>query len=204
MKIEQIDYSVNVLKTILWQYENAENISQLIKNKQNWMTQQHTQFWEYWYTTVFDLTTANDFGLSVWSIILNVPYLVQETSFGPVWGFNQIPLININQNFLNGNFGHQAGRVVLTTEEQRLFLRLRYYQLVSRGGRLQTNQMLDSLFNDPNGLYQGGAWVIDNLDMTITYVFNCPISIALLNVLKFYDVLPRPAGELIRDYIMLY
>lgn len=202
-KIEQIDFSINLLQSILWQYNDAEKIRGLIQKKQQWYEDQQVHFWETWVTNVFDLTTANKFGLSVWSIILNVPFFVTDIDFGPVFGFNQIPLININLNFGNGNFSQIAGKIILTVEEQRLFLRLRYYQLISRGGRQQTNKMLDILFNNPDGIYQGGAWVVDNFDMTITYYFNCPISQQLLNVLKFYETLPCPAGVRVTDYIVL-
>ncbi|WP_231668322.1 DUF2612 domain-containing protein [Ralstonia solanacearum] len=54
----------------------------------------HTAFWENWIRDVFDLRTANDFGLSVWSEILGVPLAVtvDPTKPGtPVFGFAARP-----------------------------------------------------------------------------------------------------------------
>lgn len=203
MKIEQADYTVDVLQSILWQYDAAEKIQTLIQKKQDWYDAQHTQFWEQWYTNVFDLSTAVAFGLSVWSIILGVPYFIQiGEDPGPIFGFNEVPLINDNMNFGNGNFSPLSGQIILNVEDQRLLLQVRYYQLISRGSRTQTNEFLNTLFNNPDGPYQGGAWMIDSLNMTIDYVFNCPISDSLLNVFKLYDVLPRPSGVRIANYFV--
>lgn len=196
MNIEQIDNSIDLTQSILWQYNNATNINGLINDKQAWYDTNQTGFWEDWYTHVFNLITANNFGLIVWCIILNLPFLVLiEPVTKPIWGFNINPSENSNVNFTRGTFAPgTSSRIILTTEEQRLFLRLRYFQLVSYGDIIFTNNFLDLLFNDPDGLYVGGAWVLDNFDMTMTYVFNCPISNPLLQALEQYDVLPRPAG----------
>ena len=202
MRIQSIDYSVNLTQAILWQYNAAENLQAIINKKQEWYDVNQTEFWENWFDDVFNLQTANDFGLSVWSIILGMPFLIATQPLGPVWGFNEVPLINTNQNFEHGNFSSRGGRIVLNTEDQRLLLQLRYYQLTSRGERPRTNQFLDLLFNNPDGLYQGGAWMLENLDMTIDYVFNCAISEGLLNAIIIYDVLPQPTGVAITNYIV--
>lgn len=203
MKIQQIDYSVDLEQVILWQYNNADKLIDLISKKQEWYDVNQSQFWSDWYTNVFDLSTADSFGLSVWSIILGIPYFILIGELGPIWGFNEVPEINDNQNFENGNFSDIGNRIILDVEDQRILLQLRYYQLISRGERLETNVFLNRLFNNPDGPYQGGAWMVDNLDMTITYYFNCDISEPLLNVIKQYEVLPIPAAVLVTDYIVL-
>ena len=195
MRTQAIIYDIDLLTSILWQYNKATNLQAIIQNKQNFLDENNKKFWEDWYNDVFNLVTANDFGLSVWSIILNVPFLVQI--FDPQkqdWGFDQLPPQNSYFNYERGNFARGASRIILSSEDQRIFLRLRYFQLTSRGSTFDTNKFLDLIFNDPLGTYQGGAWVIDNLDMTNDYFFNTNISSSLLNALQFYDILPRPAG----------
>lgn len=202
MKIQEIDYSINLKQAVITQYGSADNLRQIVEKKQQWYDANQTQFWQDWFNDVFNLATANNFGMSVWCIILGLPYLIKEPGdIGPVWGFNEIPQVNDNKNFSHGNFADHIGKIALEPEDQRIFLQLRYYQLTSRGDRLTTNQALDRLFNNPDGPYQGGAWMIDNLDMTIDYVFNCGISQGLLNALIVYDVLPRPAAVKITNYI---
>jgi hypothetical protein len=98
-------------------------------------------------------------------------------------------LDNGNLNYNNGNLAGALVVPTLTQEEQRIALQLRYYQLVSRGAVTEVNQFLNYLFGS-----QGGAWMIDNFDMTITYEFGFSISGVLLSVINAYQLLPKPAG----------
>lgn len=202
MKIEEFNYNIDIFQVLIWQYENSTNIQQLIINKNIWTALYGTLFWESWYVDVFNLATANLFGLTVWSIILNMPLFVpvgEAPVDPPIWGFNELPFPTVNEN-LNFGHGNLAGALVvptLTEEEQRIALQLRYYQLVSRGAVTEVNQFLNYLLG---GL--GGAWMIDNFDMTITYVFNFPINPVLLNVIAGYNLLPKPAGVNV-NYVVL-
>lgn len=195
MRIQQFDYSVNFGNSILWQYDKSPNFNSLVSQKQAWYNVNHTQFWQDWYTNVFNLITANDFGLCVWSIILNAPFLIrQKNPNSNIFGFNTVPSSNHNKNFEWGTFADVPVGSALTMEEQRIFLRLRYFKLITDCTIPAINIFLDSIFNDPEGIYQGGAWALDGLDMTMTYVFNCPISNSLLEAIKVYDMLPHPTG----------
>lgn len=204
MRIEEIDYSIDLTQSILWQYDSAPNIKSLITQKQDWYNTYQSEFWSNWYTDTFDLITANNFGMSVWSIILDIPYLILGgANDKPIWGFNELPTVNHYVNFDRGTFADvSSSRIILSAEDQRIFLRLRYFQLTCDGTIPLINEFLDVIFNDPAGIYQGGAWALDNFDMTMTYVFNCLISGSLLQALALYDVLPRPVGVSL-TYIVL-
>ena len=208
MKIQTFDYSVDLLQAILWQYNDAINLQSLLTQKQDWYNLNQRDFWNDWYTNVFNLLTANFFGLSVWSKILNLPLFVPvnpEDPGKPIWGFNEYTvfptLINTYQNFENGNFSTRGEVVVLTLEEQRFILRLRYFQLANRGDIPDINSFLQYLFATTPGM-TGTSWALDGLDMTMTYIFTVPISEALASVLIQYDLLPRPAGVGLK-YIVL-
>lgn len=185
MKIQAFDYSVNLLKAILWQYNDALRLQGLLEAKQGWYDINQSAFWSNWYVDVFDLRTANDFGLAVWAVILGVPlaYALEDDPSKPIFGF-----ASDDSNFVNSNFAATASALVLTTEQKRLVLRLRYYQLTIAGNVTQTNQMLADVFGG------GAAYVADSLRMKIRYVFNEPLAFAIENVLTTYDILPRPAG----------
>lgn len=186
--VQEFDFNVNLLKALLWQHDNAEGLKTLVQKKQEWYEENQTEFWDNWYRNVFDLDTANDFGLSVWARILNIPLEVRieadvsKDAFG--FGVN-------HQNFENGNFARgQSGEVGLTTEQRRLVLKMRYFQLVSRGAIPETNEWLAGLFGD-----QGTVFVVDSNDMTFaTYFFTFEPDSQLRFVLEKYDLLPRPAG----------
>ena len=189
--IQQLDYSVNLLQALLWQYNDAVNLQGLLQARQDWYTANQTEFWENWYTDVFDLRTANDFGLMVWSIILGQALYVNLKNDGrPTWGFGEFHL-----NFNRGNFSSGAGSTIrLSTETSRVLLRLRAYQLQSAGCVPEINRMLADVFASFVSPGEVPAYVVDNLDMTCTYRFLFPMSSELQFAFRVFDVLPRPAG----------
>jgi len=184
MKIQEFDYSVDLLRALLWQYEDATRLQSLLADKSAWYADNQTQFWTDWYNDVFNLQTANDFGCSVWGIILGIPLSLNLPGTGArsVWGFGPF-----NSNFENSNFGRDASGVgALTTDQKRLVLRLRYYQLISDGSVPFTNFVLNEIF--------GQGKVLDGYDMTATYVFDTQLPSTVIAVLEQFDLLPRPAG----------
>ena len=192
-QIQEFDFSVDLLRALLWQYNEATRLQTLMQGKQDWYNINQTEFWGSWYRDVFNLQTANDFGLAVWAIILDIPLLVASQGDPidkPIWGFGQY-----RKNFENGNFASIATSQ-LTTEQKRLVLRLRYFQLYTRATVTEVNAFLGELFAP-----YGGGYVQDNLDMTALYIFNSPLPSALAVVLSEFDLLPRPAGVKI-DFII--
>jgi len=196
-RIQEFDYSVDLMKALLWQYNDAENLQKLLELKNEWYIKNQTEFWSNWYNDVFNLKTANAFGLSVWAIILDIPITVQvgpSAPDKPTWGYGEF-----NKNFENGNFSRsRGGALSLTVEQSRTVLRLRYFQITSRGTVPEINRFLKLLFKDLGPIY-----VRDNLDMTMTYVFGFQPSSQLLFVLERYDILPRPAGVAVDSVVEL-
>lgn len=193
-QIQQFDYSVDLLRAILWQYNDAERLQTLLQGKQDWYNTNQRDFWNNWYRDVFDLRTANDFGLAVWAIILGVPLVVAsqgDLPGKPIWGFGQY-----RKNFNNGNFASISASQ-LTTEQKRLVLQLRYFQLYTRATVPEINEFLAKLFAP-----YGTAYVVDHLDMSATYVFTTPLPSSLGVILSEFDLLPRPAGVKINTVVI--
>ena len=185
--IQQIDTNANLLRAILWQYEGAENLRQIVEAEQAWFDGAQVEFWESWIRDVFNFNTANDFGLAVWSRILDIDLGVDVSASpdGPCFGFGQY-----NENFENGNFSRvRGGTVSLTTDQKRLVIRLRYAQLTTRPTVPNINRILSDVFAD----FGGSAYVTDNQDMTIDYQFNFLIPSSLRFILEKYDLLLRPS-----------
>jgi hypothetical protein len=195
--IQAFDYSVDLLRALLWQYNKAERLEGVLTQKQAWYDENQKEFWSSWARDVFDLRTANAFGMQVWAVILGVKLLIATEPTDPdqpTWGFS-----SYQQNFGRGNFGQlEAGAVGLTLEQQRLVLRLRYFQLVSRCTNPEINRFMSVVFAD-----LGHVYVQDHLDMSrITYVFDFSLSSQLAQVLESFDMLPRPATVGV-DYIVI-
>ncbi len=185
--IQEFDFSVDVLKALLWQYDNATNLRGLLDQQNIWYAAYQKGFWQDWYTDVFDLRTANAFGLSVWSIILGQPLF---SSFAGNVGYPFFGFGAGNENFGVYNFGSlTGGNNIYSPTTARLLLQLRYFQLTSSGTVPETNRMLKYLFSS-----YGDAYLQDNLDMTQIYVFNFVIPAEISYMLTNTDILPRPAG----------
>lgn len=192
VNIQQFDYSVNLLQALIWQYDDAENLQSLLTQKQEWYNEFQSEFWQDWYDNVFNLVTANEFGLAVWAIILQLPLQFGEdpTALRPIYGYG--PNGNGNQNYTHGNYYDPNAPEALTLEEKRFLLRLRYFQLITRGAIPEINAFLKYLI--PSISPTGTAYVLDGLDMTITYVFTFAIDPKLIDIFGVFDILPRPAG----------
>lgn len=182
--IQDFDYSIDLLQFILWQYDNA-NVGTLDQQKQNYLTTNSQEFWEDWYNDVFNLTTANDFGIAVWSIILDLPLLFEVTAFIIGWGFGPG-----RKSFGDGNFvPAPSGIAQLTTEQRRLLLLLWYRRLTTTATVSDINSILSFIFGD-----LGLAYVRDNYNMTIDYIFEFEVPSWILFIFTNFDVFPTPAA----------
>jgi hypothetical protein len=209
MNIQQFNYNVNLLQAILWQYDESTNLVSLINQKQEWYDTYQSQFWTDWYNNVFNILTANQFGLSVWSYILNLPLYLDNTpepSDKPVWGFNNNSLYptleNTYLNFGMGNFSTKSTIISLSVEEQRFLLRLRYFQLSDNGVVSNINSFLDYLCRTSSIDYAGTIYALDGLDMTMTYVITDPgFPDDLIEAISILDLFPRPTGVKIKIHV---
>jgi len=185
--IQEFDFSVDLLRALLWQYDAAANLQALLAAKKAWYDANQTAFWEGWIRDVFDLRTADEFGLAVWSIILDLPLFVSSPPSPedkPTWGFG-----SNNANFGNGNFSSKSGSTNdLPLETKRLALRMRYFQLTSSGCVPEVNRFLSYLFGP------GEAYLVDTHQMAQIYVFNFPLTWDLKYLFDNFDIFPRPAG----------
>ena len=77
----------------------------------------------------------------------------------------------------------------LTTDQKRIVIRMRYFQLTTNCSVTEINGMLLRVFGN-----LGQVYVLDNLDMTMTYAFQFTPDSSVLTILNQYDLLPRPAG----------
>lgn len=189
-RIQAFDSSVNVLKALLWEHDGADKLVKLATLKQEWYEKNHSEFWDNWVRDVFNIDTANQFGLAVWGRILDVK--MQVTS-APDVGKAAFGFGTANKNFQNGNFGNRNSNTVgLTVDQQRLVIRLRYFKLTARGTVPETNRFLKQIFTDEG---QGRVFVTDPYDMSfVTYFFEQAPTSQVQFILDNYDLLPRPAG----------
>lgn len=185
---QNFDFSVNLLRALLWEYDAATNLQALIQNESNWYALNHSNFWSNWITDVFDLRTANQFGLTVWGYILGIKLYVNTPPpvSIPAFGFDDAGF----GNFDNSNFQNPNGiTYVLPPDIQRIALQLRYAQLTSSGTVPEINRIIKKIF-----AAYGQVFLSDYQNMHQQYVFLFPVSADLIYLFNNYDILPRPAS----------
>ncbi|HID8310974.1 TPA: DUF2612 domain-containing protein, partial [Pseudomonas aeruginosa] len=63
-------YNSDIQQALKWLQNQAPGITGLVQRKAQWYDRFSRQFWVNWERDVFNLKTANPFGLMVWCIIL--------------------------------------------------------------------------------------------------------------------------------------
>ncbi len=184
--IQQLDFSTNLLRAILWQYDNATRLKALLNSKKAYYDAEHTQFWTDWMRDVFDLRTANAFGLTVWSIILGQPIIFNNVPAPgqPAWGVG-----SFHRNFGRGNFASGRMSYALSLESARVILRLRYYKLIGTVTVPAINRALKDVFF----ANYGKAYLTDVGKMTQMYTFTFVPPADMQFAFTNFDVLPRPS-----------
>ena len=179
---------INLLTALDWQRSAADVVQQFFKNDQAWMQKNHCDFWNDWARDVFTLSTANDFGLSVWSIILDEDvfgFSIGSPEDYPNWGFGVD-----DENFYDGSFaGENSTTYEFTTEQKRIILQLKAFKVLAMGGPIiQTNTAMANIFGT------GVILAFDNFDMSYVYqLLDSNISDFIVEINK-RDLLPRPIG----------
>jgi hypothetical protein len=196
MKTYGLQPPADTLRSLLWQHGNAQALQAIARAKEAWLAQHHEAFWQSWSRDVFSLDTANDFGLSVWALILGYSAITAapQGETGPVFGFHP----ETDENFDNGGFSAVSGnRVTVTAEQKRMLLKMRWFQMTTRCTVPEINRFLASLFKN-----YGKAYVLDGLDMGYaTYVFCFTPPPEVMDLIEHYDILPRPAAVGVRAVV---
>lgn len=195
--IQIFDFTINLLRALLWKHNRAAHLEALVRSKDAWYGENQQGFWRDWLRDVFDLRTANAFGLQVWARILGVRLSVPigpSNPDKPTFGFGEF-----FRNFTRGTFGRLGdGTQNLTIEEQRALLRLRYLSLISRVTIPDMNRAMSAVFGD-----RGHVYALDPMDMSeVVYVFTFDPGRRLLGLLQEYDALPRPSAVGVRVTIL--
>lgn len=184
--------------TIISQYANSPRLAQLCTNMGQYLdpTLNFDQFYDF----IWNVETAVGYGLDVWGRIVGVNRVLQIPEGGRYLGFeeaggatvdpfNQAPFYSGVP--LTSNFS-------LSDDAFRLLIYAKALSNISDGSIKAINQLLLNLF--PN---RGNCYVVDNLDMTMTYMFKFILTPVEAAILEQTGVLPKPVGvlaDVVQDY----
>lgn len=109
---------MNLLTAIDWQHGKAEKLIKMISLKNDWYNENVTSFFDDWFNNVFSLDSSNDFGLSLWCLILDVPlFTIKELS-----------------------------KANISDEQKRTALKLKAFSIAMNGTSAQINKVCGDIF----------------------------------------------------------
>ncbi len=179
--------SFDVWRTIISQYANSPILTRMIENMFAYLDQ--TTNFDNFFDNIMNVNTAQGYGLDVWGRIVGVGRTLSvpgdQTYFGfqeagDAEPFNQAPFYSGQQ--VSSNF-------ILTDSAFRILIFAKALANICDGSIPAINQILISLF--PN---RGNCYVVDNLDMSMTYKFDFVLTLVEQAIVAQSGVLPRSTG----------
>jgi hypothetical protein len=180
---EKFDWS----QTIMSQYANSPILLSLIESFADAVdpTQNLSNFYDY----VWNLDTAQGYGLDLWGRIVGVNRVLQINP-QKYFGFNEAGQISADpfgqSPFYSGEV--LTGNYALTDDAFRQLIYAKAAANIWDGSIPGLNAILRLLF--PGQV----CYVTDGQNMTMTYVFDFVLTPVQLGIINNSGVLPRPAG----------
>ena len=176
----------NVEQTVISQYSESATIVQIIKGMNEWIdpSADIQSFYDY----VFNVETAQGFGLDYWGKIVGIGRELKITSTERNFGFSEGEFAT----FEEGTFRQDAETsttYILPDEGYRKLILAKALANISAVTAPAINQMLTNLFSD-----RGKSYVVDLGGMAIRYVFSFTPTDLESAIIKVSGALPRPAG----------
>lgn len=172
---------------LISQYANSPRILSLLDNFQEALGAQGLV--DSFYNLVWNLETAQNWGLDFWGAIVGVSRVLQVAGTGVYFGLK--PASDAH-TFADGTFyvgDPTTDRYALSDDAYRLLIYAKALANISDGGCQSINKILLALFPG-----RGNCYVQDNGDMSLTYVFNFVLTTVEISIVSTTGVLPRPAG----------
>lgn len=196
---------LNVDKTVISQYANSPTLSQLIKNMTAYLDPRANIL--AFYNTVWNVNTAQGFGLDIWGRIVGVSRVIPIPGSSGAFGFETADRPFDWQNFgstlpagkggpfFNGQIN--TGGFTLLDDAYRTLILTKALANITATTAPALNALIQNLFPG-----RGVAFVIDRGNMAMTYVFEFQLTTIEYAILAYSGVLPHPAGVLVNVVVI--
>lgn len=177
----------DVERTIISQYANSPTLVQLIRNMNGYIDPEadFAAFYDY----VWNVNTAQGFGLDIWGRIVNVSRQLQISpnlvNFGFEEGLDYQPFGQAP--FYSGP--PASDTYLLSDAAYRTLIFMKALLNISNMTAPSLNQLLQNLF-----VNRGRCYVVDTGGMTIRFVFEFALYPYELAILTQSNTVPRPAA----------
>ena len=177
----------DVRVALLSQYAQSPIFATIVSNLRDYFDPA-TNFDDF-YTKVWNIDSAEGWGLDVWGRILGVNRVLQIAVPGDYLGFDQqTEADNFGHGIFYG-FGTATQNYPLSNEAYRVLLLAKAAANITNSSIPAINAIMTMLFPT-----YGNCYVRDNLDMTITYVFGATLSAVDYAIVTQSGALPKPVG----------
>lgn len=175
-------------QTVLSQYANSQRMLTILEG---WnQSLDPANLINFWYQQVWNLSTAQGYGLDVWGRIVGVSRVLKISS-GKYFGFSEAN--DLTEEGFNSAPFYSGSSVTsnfrLSDEGFRQLIYAKALANITDGSVLSINAILMTLFAG-----QGDAYVQDNGNMTMTYVFKFVPTDVQVSIIQNSGVLLRPTG----------
>jgi hypothetical protein len=140
---------------------------------------------------IWNVATAVGYGLDVWGRIVGVGRVLNISGGTKFFGFDEATNVHAKPfntaPFYSGQLINQ--NFALSDDGFRVLIYAKAFANICDGSIAAINQILLTLFPG-----RGNCYVRDNLNMTMTYVFNFVLTPVESAIVSESGILPRPAG----------
>jgi hypothetical protein len=186
--------SLNLWDTILSQYANSPTITQMLANMQQYLDP--TGNIDDFYDDIWNIQTAQGYGLDVWGRIVGVNRILQvsNTAYFGFIGPSGESGLPFNQGvFYNGE--PVTSNYALTDDAFRVLILTKALFNVCDGSAPAINQILLFLFGPSGPLpVMGNNYVVDGGNMTMQFTFGSLLTPLQNSIIYQSGVLPVPSG----------
>lgn len=178
----------NVAKTIASQYATSPSITALIEAMNQYIDPSVDL--DNFYNFVWNIDTAQGFGLDIWGRIVNVPRTLTIPGSSIYFGFDEgMPgTLPFDQGiFYDGTLATQT--FVLSDDAYRVLILTKALANISTSSAPSFNNLLKGLFPG-----RGRCYALDLGDMAMRFVFEFNLQPFEIAILTQSGAIPRPAG----------
>lgn len=180
---------IDVEQTIISQYGNSATITQLVRNMNAYIDPRAD--FDAFYDFVWNVETAQGFGLDIWGRIVNVS---RELTIGDVtnrFGFNEaLPgSYPFDEQTFYDSTPSATNTYALSDDAYRQLILVKALANISASNAMSLNQLLQNLF-----INRGRCYVNDLGAMNFRYTFEFLLTPFEFAIMTQSGALPRPAG----------
>ena len=179
----------NIAQTVISQYSASPRIRRLIDDFNQWIDPSANI--DNFYNLIWNVDTAVGYGLDVWGRIVGVGRVLQVTTTGKFFGFDEASNVSADPFNTSPFYSGQqiSNNFILADDGFRVLIFAKALANICDGSIPAINQILLTLFPG-----RGNCWIADGMNMTMQYTFAFALTPVETAIISQSGILPRSTG----------